>query len=269
MFPANTNFTDDFLRAHPVTAGWEGGWSNHKADPGGKTMYGVTEAKWFEWLDRHGFKRRPVRSITKGEALQLYYEEFWLKAGCESLFPGVDLAVYDASVNSGVGRGRKWLLASLDKQNRHDRTVKAICAARLGFVQTLKHWRDFGRGWSNRIADIEAKGVAWALAAMHDRQSVAEQLRDEAGERAAIARKQGAGAAGAGVGGAGAVVVEVPADPASAVEPALQMGPQLADWMLTGLGLTLFGVAAWLVCRAMFSSQQARAYSSEAETFNA
>ncbi|CUX63003.1 glycosyl hydrolase 108 family protein [Agrobacterium tumefaciens] len=35
---------------HNITAEWEGGWSNHKADPGGKTMYGVTEAVYHVWL---------------------------------------------------------------------------------------------------------------------------------------------------------------------------------------------------------------------------
>lgn len=34
--------TDRFPICHPITAKWEGGWSDHKADPGSKTMYGVT-----------------------------------------------------------------------------------------------------------------------------------------------------------------------------------------------------------------------------------
>lgn len=265
MSPANSNFSDDFLRAHPITAGWEGGWSNHKDDPGGKTMYGVTEAKWFEWLDRHGFKRRPVSSITKGEALQLYYEEFWIKAGCESLFPGVDLAVYDAGVNSGVSRGRQWLLASLDKNDRHDQTVKNICARRLSFVQALKHWKTFGRGWSNRIADVQAKGVAWALAAMGSGAFVEEQLRDEANAKAAAAKKQGAGAGASGVTGGGSVVLDSATGTHNTTETIVNQAPQIADWLLTGAGIALFALAAWLIWRAVLNSQQARAFTSEAE----
>lgn len=268
MSPANSNYSADFLRAHPVTAGWEGGWSNHRDDPGGKTMFGVTEAKWFEWLDKHGYPRRPVRSITKTEALQLYYEEFWTKAGCETLFPGVDLAVYDASVNSGVGRGRQWLLAGLDKQDRHDRTVKNICGRRLGFVQGLKHWKTFGRGWSNRIADIQAKGVAWALAAMHDKATVVGQLEDEARAKTATARKQNAGGAASGVTGGGAVALDPVTTPPAPAEQIVNQAPQVADWLLTGVGVGLFVLAVWLIWKAAQNGQQARAYAREAETMS-
>lgn len=259
MIAANANTSVEFRRCHPETAAWEGGWSNHKADLGGKTMYGVTEAKWHEWLDKHGQPRRPVRSITKAEAEQLYFEEFWTKAGCEGLFPGVNLATYDASVNSGVSRGRKWLLASLDKADRHDRTVKAICAKRLGFVQSLTHlWKDFGRGWSNRIADIEATGVAWALAAMtaNDNAQVTTALRDEANtarKTAATQTKSAGGSATAGgASGAGLAV-----DPANV--------DQAAGWLLGGLLVAGLLVAGYLVIRAVINSKRAEAYARVAE----
>lgn len=47
-------------------------------------------------------------------------------------------------------------------------TVKGICAKRLGFMQPLNIWKAFGCGWARRVADIEAKGVAWALTAAND-----------------------------------------------------------------------------------------------------
>ncbi len=50
--------------------------------------------------------------------------------------------------------------------NDHSVTVKKICKARLGFMQSLKIWKTFGKGWSRRVADIEVKGVAMALAYM-------------------------------------------------------------------------------------------------------
>jgi len=40
----------NFEKCHAVTAKWEGGWSDHPADPGGKTMYGITEAVYHAWL---------------------------------------------------------------------------------------------------------------------------------------------------------------------------------------------------------------------------
>jgi lysozyme family protein len=263
--------TPKFLRTHKVTSGWEGGWSNNKADPGGKTMFGVTEARFHEWLDSQGQKRRPVASITHAEALQIYFSGYWQKLDCERLFPGVDLAVYDAGVNSGPARAEKWLYSSLDPKSRHDRTVKAICAKRLGFVQSLKHFATFGRGWTNRISDVQAKGVAWALSAMGESHTVADHLRDEAAAKKAAANKQTTGglATGTGTGGTAIAVDSAPApiDPALPIDPA-SLGPQMADWLLAGLGLTLLAVTAWLFWRAYLNTQQAAAYRREAGIYH-
>lgn len=253
MQAANVNISADFQRCHPKTAAWEGGWSNHSKDPGGKTMYGVTETVFWEWLDSQGKPRRPVRSITHAEALQIYYSNYWLKAGCEALVPGVDLAVYDASVNSGVSRGRKWLMASLNPANDHVKTVKGICAKRLGFVQSLKIWNTFGKGWLNRITDIEATGVAWALAAMsaNDNGQVVTGLRDEEGaaRKKAAAQTKGAGASGAAGGASGTGLA---LDPAS-VDTA-------AGWLLGGLVLAGCALAGFLIIRAVINKSRAAAY---------
>lgn len=259
MTAANSNLSAAFERCHPKTAKWEGGWSNHSQDPGGKTMYGVTQAVFWEWLDSRGQARRPVRSITQAEALQIYYSNYWLKAGCDSLVPGVDLAVYDASVNSGVSRGRKWLLSSLNAANDHVATVKGICAKRLGFVQSLKIWETFGKGWLNRITDIEATGVAWALAAMsaNDNGQVVTGLRDEASaaRSKSAAQTKGAGASGAAGAGSGTTLA---LDPATA--------DQAASWLLGGLALAGCALAGFLIIRAVINKSRAAAYARAAET---
>lgn len=74
-----------------------------------------------------------------------------------TLAVGVDLATYDASVNSGGSRGGKWLLTSVGGPDYE--TAKRICAKRLSFAQSLKICKTIGKGWSHRIADFEAKGV--------------------------------------------------------------------------------------------------------------
>jgi lysozyme family protein len=182
--------TDRFEVCHAITAKWEGGWSDHPADPGGKTMYGITEVRWHEYQDKLKVKRTPVRNVTKAQALAFYRTEFWLACGADKLFPGVDLAVNDASVNSGVSRGRKWLLASAGS-NDHSETVKKICRARLSFMQSLAIWKTFGKGWGRRVADIEAKGVAMALAAMGLSPT---QVREKALSESVTSAKQAASA---------------------------------------------------------------------------
>lgn len=169
---------EKFLRCHDVTAKWEGGWSDHPADPGGKTMYGVTEARWHEYQANRGVPRTPVRNITKDQAVAFYMSEFWRPARGEELPSGADLTVYDGSVNSGVSRSVKWAqqvagvavdgkagaqtIAAI-KAMRPDAFVKAHCAKRLGFVKSLAIWNTFGKGWSRRIANVEATALSWVL----------------------------------------------------------------------------------------------------------
>jgi lysozyme family protein len=239
--------TAKFRRCHDVTKQWEGGWSDHPADPGGKTMYGVTEAVYHAWLRKRGKPIRPVRQITFSEAEQIYFDEYWEPCGGPTLAVGVDLATYDASVNSGLSRGREWLLASIGGPDHE--TVKRLCAKRLSFMQSLKIWNTFGRGWAHRVADIEAKGVAWALAATNDdRMLVKRQLGVQADKARLLARKQTGGATG--VGGGGAIAVE--------------QGAQFGDWILAGIAVLAFAALAFLIIRAVINSQRAAAYRREA-----
>jgi len=235
-----------FTRCHEVTKRWEGGWSDHPADPGGKTMYGVTEAVYHAWLKKHGKALKPVRQISMAEAELIYYDEYWVPCGGPKLAVGVDLATYDASVNSGVSRGRKWLLASIGGPDHQ--TVKRICAKRLGFMQSLAIWKTFGKGWARRVADIEAKGVAWALAAANDGYIVQQQLEDEADAARKTSGKQATGAAGAGGGGA------IGADQAA----------QFGDWIAAGIAIAAAAALAWLIIRAIINKRRAEAYEREA-----
>lgn len=236
----------NFERCHAVTAVHEGGWSNHPSDPGGKTMYGVTEAVYIAWRKKEGLPLKPVRYITKSEARAIYESNYWRAAGCEGLAPGVDLATYDASVNSGVGRGRKWLLASVGGSD--EQTVKRICAKRLGFMQSLRIWKTFGRGWSRRVADIEAKGVAWALAAKTTPGVRKSTLEREAKAAKSKATKQVGGAA---TGGGGAVVAPEAAD-------------QMAGWALGGVIVVVAVIAGFFIVRAIINKNRAEAYAREA-----
>jgi len=241
---------DRFEICHAITAAWEGGWSDHKADPGGKTMYGVTQGTYDACRRRWGLPIRSVRDITMKEALRIFREEFWDKCNAAQLFPGVDLAVYDASVNSSVSRGRKWLMASIG--GKPDDTVKRICRARLSFMQSLKIWKSFGKGWGRRVADIEVKGVAMALAALGATQgrinaeAIAEtnKARTTAHTADRAAKTTATGAAGS----AGAPVIDPSAVDATTL------------WVLGGLALVLTIAAGLLIVRKRVAQARADAY---------
>lgn len=247
------NSFEKFKKCHAVTAKWEGGWSNHSADPGGKTMYGITEDVYHRWLRLKGLPVKAVRSITRAEAEDIYFDNYWQPCGGPRLHAGVDLATYDASVNSGVSRGRKWLLSALGGPDHE--TVKRLCARRLSFVQSLKIWKNFGRGWARRIADIEAKGVAWALATTARNSAVKKELNTEAGKAGKMARNQEIGAGGSGAGGGGAIAAERTSD--------------ISDWIVSGLIILAVAVVIFLIIRSRINRERQKAYTREAAKIKA
>jgi lysozyme family protein len=116
-------------------------------------------------------------------------------------------------------------------------------------MQSLKIWSTFGRGWARRVAHIEAKGVAWALAAANDSHVVKQQLEDEATAAKARSNRQATGAGAAGTTSGGAIVTD--------------QGVQVGDWILAGIAVLAFAALAILIIRAVINAQRAAAYRKE------
>lgn len=241
---------DRFAVCMPITAKWEGAYVNHSQDPGGPTNLGVTQAVYDKSRDDWGLPRRSVKQITHAEALRIYREQYW-KPTAEryNLRPGVDLATFDAGVNAGVSRGVKWLLASVGGPDHV--TVQKICKARLSFKEGLSIWKTFGRGWTNRVVDIEARGVAMALSAVNDNTAaVQEKLEDEGSKAKKTSNGQAAGGAASG----GGTVAPVGAENLD----------QVAGWLLGGFVAAAIAVAAFLAWRAYVNRKRAAAYAAVA-----
>lgn len=75
----------------------EGGWSNHPADGGGKTKYGIIESV----AKRHGLN---VSSITLPQAIKIYHTDYWIASGADKVDKVLGLPIFNSYVNSG----RKW-----------------------------------------------------------------------------------------------------------------------------------------------------------------
>lgn len=157
----------------------EGGYTNHPADPGGPTNFGITLAD-----ARHYWKANATASDVKAMSLdiakQIYRAHYWNALSCDLLPAGVDYCVFDYGVNSGVSRSAKVLQRILKVEadgvigpqtiaatNKVDpaNLVGAICNERLAFLRSLRTWRVFGRGWSARVTEIKATSLRLALAA--------------------------------------------------------------------------------------------------------
>ncbi len=142
----------------------EGGYSDHAADPGGKTRYGVTEA-----VAREAGYRGDMRELPLDLAKQIYKDRYWDAVKAEELPAAVRYAVFDAAVNSGPRQAAMWLQRAvgatadgaigpmtLKAANDMDGNVlkSKMLAQRLRFMTDLGTWSSFGRGWARRICSL-------------------------------------------------------------------------------------------------------------------
>ena len=155
----------------------EGGYTNDAADPGGPTNFGITITDYRKYA-MPGATAADVRAMKVDEAKAIYRAKYWGAQRCDDLPAGVDYAVFDYGVNSGIGRSGKVLrrvlgladddwhtgddvLAALRRRDPKQ-VVVAICDERLRFLQSLKTWDVFGKGWGARVADVKAFALALA-----------------------------------------------------------------------------------------------------------
>ncbi len=152
-----------FDEAFHKLLGHEGGYSNHPADPGGKTMWGVTER-----VARARGYRGDMRDLPIEFAKALYKDTYWEAVSADLLPESVRYAVFDAAVNSGPVQAIKWLQRALDVEDVGrigPKTKKALQSAddalegrflghRLLFMSNLGNWDSFSEGWAKRIAQI-------------------------------------------------------------------------------------------------------------------
>jgi lysozyme family protein len=155
----------------------EGGYSNHPADPGGPTNFGITLADARAYWKRDA-TAADVRAMPRAVAREIYRSKYWAALRGNDLPAGVDYAVFDYGVNSGIGRAGKVLrrlVGLADTTSAIDgaviaavwrrppkRLIEAICDERLAFLQSLSTWGVFGNGWGRRVREVRAAALAMA-----------------------------------------------------------------------------------------------------------
>ena len=138
--------------------GHEGELSNHPADKGGLTKYGISQ-RAYPALD--------IAALTLDTAKEIYRRDYWSRAQCDRLPPALAFQVFDGAVNSGIGTSIRWLQAAagvapdgvvgpLTIRAVGDKDPAVMIArynsARLDFMTRLSTWDVFSRGWCRRIA---------------------------------------------------------------------------------------------------------------------
>lgn len=150
----------------------EGGFVDDRYDPGGRTMKGVTQAVYDDWRVGEGLPKRDVKLLNDYEVGAIYRRRYWDACRCDDLPAGVDYAIFDFAVNSGVNRACRYLQRAADVVDDGQigavtmgavsakpavEIIEKVCAARLNFLRQLKIFDRFGKGWTTRVQDVCAK----------------------------------------------------------------------------------------------------------------
>jgi lysozyme family protein len=154
----------------------EGGYSNHPSDPGGATNFGITIADYRRYVKANA-TTADVRAMRVDEAKAIYRKQYWDAIRCDELSAGLDYAMFDFGVNSGISRAVKFLqrllgltadgrmtdatLAAVRKRDAAE-LVARLCDERLAFLKKLKTWPVFGAGWGRRVAEVRSAALAMA-----------------------------------------------------------------------------------------------------------
>lgn len=156
----------------------EGGYSNNRADRGGATNRGITQATYDDWRTRNGMPRNPVVGISGAEVEAIYRTRYWLPVCADSLVPPLDLVLFDAAVQHGPGRAAKWLQRVVGARQDgaigpQTLTATALLVERDGVDSVVEHFMQiredfyqeivandpkqavFERGWANRMIALQ------------------------------------------------------------------------------------------------------------------
>jgi lysozyme family protein len=236
----------------------EGGYTNHPSDPGGPTNFGITIADFRRYVKPDG-SAADVKAMRLDQAKAIYRAAYWDAMCCDHLPAGLDYAVFDYGVNSGIGRAARVLqrLLGLPDDGRMTDVVLAaarardpaemiarLCDERLAFLKALKTWPVFGAGWSRRVAEVRAVALDMAALDMAAR-AVATSTQPEAADSAPGNPQSRSAQGSARVrGGVAGLIAVFGAAIASWVH---QPGARLA-MAVAGVAVVL-GLAGWLVWR--------------------
>ena len=154
---------------------WEGGYSDHPSDRGGKTNRGITQKTYDDWRTGKGLGRSPVSGISMDEVRGIYHDRYWRTSRCGDCPEPVDLALFDSSVNCGPKQAIKFLQRALyipddgafGPVTAH--TLKTTSLPPIEIAKSLIDHREdfydrlvqsdprqivFAKGWNNRLNDI-------------------------------------------------------------------------------------------------------------------
>jgi hypothetical protein len=133
-----SNFTKviEFILQH------EGGYVNHKDDPGGETTMGIS---------KRAYPNLDIKNLKKQQVVEIYFKDYWLKAGCEQMDFPLAACQMDTAVNAGIGRANTFLKACNGDYKLY---LELRRTWYLDLIKRKPSMKVFQKGWLNRVNDL-------------------------------------------------------------------------------------------------------------------
>lgn len=161
----------NFDKVFDRVIGHEGGYSDNPKDDGNWTggKVGEGELKGTKYgLAANTYQTLDIKNVTETQARAIYYEDWWQALSMDRFSSAMQFQMFDAAFNHGMRNASKIYqravgakddgiigpktLKAASEITENDRLLRFL-SYRLKFYTSLRTFDDFGRGWSNRIAD--------------------------------------------------------------------------------------------------------------------
>lgn len=134
-------YNQNFEAAMTFIFKWEGGYVWDKDDPGGETKYGISK-KSYPQLD--------IKNLTKDQAKEIYYRDYWLKAGLDRFPQDKAIVLMNVAVNMGVGRAKQF-----EDDGDFQTVIQTIREYYLQLIRKNPKMEKYRKGWMNRTDDLQ------------------------------------------------------------------------------------------------------------------
>lgn len=159
------------------TLKWEGGLSDHPADPGGRTNMGITHSVYDAYRKEKGLPIRDVSLIEMWEVQDIYREKYWKASKADTMVNSLAIVHFDTAVNFGVNGAVMFLQEAFGfsggavdgkfgsdttkalQANNNKATALKIVDGRIAYrherVRKNPGQKVFLEGWLNRDNDLK------------------------------------------------------------------------------------------------------------------
>lgn len=101
-----------FDAALAFTLYFEGGFSNHPADIGGRTYRGILQTEYNAYRASRGLPQLDVVQMSDAELLEIY-DGYWMGSGAPEMHPALAIVMFDTAVNFGINNSITFLQQAL------------------------------------------------------------------------------------------------------------------------------------------------------------